>query len=193
VVWLTLHTSLGKEEGGGKLIEKNPKEDCSTFASCCTCSWPRWSHKKGGRAAECEKLEEIHKTRWGGECCDKWTFVVPHNILYWPAGQTNDRYSVTECAVVEATETLFSWKVWSSAWSDLTTPAEETFYLLLSGMDQFDEKQQLNLFLNILNTCNGPQKLMMLLRRGQFNFLFGFKFRPVWAQISFCKIIKTTN
>jgi len=30
-------------------------------------------------------------------------------------------------------------------------------------MDQFDENvQQLNLFLNILNTCNGPQKLMML-------------------------------
>jgi len=87
---------------------------------------------------------------------------------------------------------LLSCKFWSYQ-LDQTSPAEETFYLLLSGMDQFDEKQQLNLFLNILNTCNGPQKLMMLLRRGQFNFLFGFKFRPVWAQISFCKILKTTN
>ena len=83
----------------------------SSFGSCCSCSWPRWSHKKGGWGSRMWKVrEDIHKIQWG-ECCDKWTFVVPHNISYWPADQTNDRYSVTECAVVEATEMLFNWNV----------------------------------------------------------------------------------
>ena len=124
VVWWPLHMSLEKE-GWKLLMEKNPKEsldnDCSTFlAAAAVCSWPRWSHKKRGCGSKMWKIERHSQNPTRRML---WTFVGPHNILNWPADQTNDQYSVTENAVVEATEMLFSWKVWSTAWS-----VEQIFY-----------------------------------------------------------------